>query len=117
MSGRQLIVNADDLGQSPGINRGIAKAHDDGIVTSASLMVDGRAVEDAARWATAQRLSVGLHVYYGEWQLQGGSWEPLEEVVDLTDAAAVADETERQLDRFSVLMERRPTHLDSHQHA
>ena len=32
-----LIVNADDLGFSPGVNRAIFQAHDEGIVTSASL--------------------------------------------------------------------------------
>ena len=36
---RYLIVNADDFGQSPGINRGVIEAHENGIVTSASLMV------------------------------------------------------------------------------
>ena len=36
---RAAIVNADDFGQSAGINRGIVEAHERGIVTSASLMV------------------------------------------------------------------------------
>ena len=36
---RRLIVNADDLGLSAGVNRGIVEAHARGIVTSASLMV------------------------------------------------------------------------------
>ena len=36
---RAVIVNADDFGQSAGINRGIVEAHERGIVTSASLMV------------------------------------------------------------------------------
>ena len=37
---RYLIVNADDLGADDGINRGIIEAHERGIVTSASLMVN-----------------------------------------------------------------------------
>ena len=36
---RSLIVNADDFGQSPGMNRGTIAARERGIVTSASLMV------------------------------------------------------------------------------
>jgi predicted glycoside hydrolase/deacetylase ChbG (UPF0249 family) len=36
---KHLIVNADDLGLSEGVNRGIFRSHENGIVTSASLMV------------------------------------------------------------------------------
>ena len=36
---RGLIVNADDFGLTAGITRGILRAHDEGIVTSTSLMV------------------------------------------------------------------------------
>ena len=60
---RYLIVNADDFGQSDGVNRGIVRAHEGGIVTSASLMVRWPAAEEAAACArTHLRLSVGLHL-------------------------------------------------------
>src|SRR5947199_7750161 len=60
---RYLIVNGDDLGMSPGVNRGIIEAQRRGILTSASLMVDALASEDAAALAaTAPDLSLGLHV-------------------------------------------------------
>ena len=45
---RYLIVNADDLGASASVNRGILEAHERGIVTSASLMVDMPASEEFA---------------------------------------------------------------------
>jgi YdjC-like protein len=45
---RYLIVNADDFGQSSGVNRGIIEAHEKGILTSASLMVRWPATEEAA---------------------------------------------------------------------
>ena len=48
---RALIVNADDLGRSSGINRGIGIAHERGIVTSASLMVRLPAAREAAAYA------------------------------------------------------------------
>jgi predicted glycoside hydrolase/deacetylase ChbG (UPF0249 family) len=115
---RFLIVNADDFGQSPGINRGIATAYEAGTVTSASLMVRFAASEEAARFARANPdLSVGLHVDLGEWSYREGEWEPEYEVVDTTDARAVAEEVGRQMETFAQLMGRTPTHLDSHQHA
>ena len=60
---RRLIVNADDFGFTAGVNRAIVEAHTRGIVTSSTLMVNGRAFEDAVRLArTVPRLSVGCHV-------------------------------------------------------
>jgi hopanoid biosynthesis associated protein HpnK len=60
---RRLIVNADDFGFTAGVNRAIVEAHTLGIVTSSTLMADGRAFDDAVRLAkTVPRLSVGCHV-------------------------------------------------------
>ena len=60
---RRLIVNADDFGFTAGVNRAIAEAHTRGIVTSTTLMANGRAFDDAVRLAkTMPRLSVGCHV-------------------------------------------------------
>ena len=114
---RRLIVNADDLGQSPGVNRGIARAVDQGIVTSASLMVRWPAAEAAARWAsTRPAVSIGLHLDFGEWAYRDGTWVPLYEVIDTADADAVDREMSRQLGMFLRLVGRDPTHLNSHQH-
>jgi predicted glycoside hydrolase/deacetylase ChbG (UPF0249 family) len=58
-----LIVNADDFGLTQGVNRAIVEAHSHGIVTSSTLMANGRAFDDAVQRATsATRLSVGCHV-------------------------------------------------------
>lgn len=115
---RLLVVNADDFGLSPGVNRGIVEAHERGIVTSASLMVRHRgAAADAAAYARARpSLSLGLHLDLGEWACRDGSWEPLYEVVPLGDDPAVRSEITRQLAAFRRLAGRDPTHLDSHQH-
>jgi len=114
---RHLIVNADDFGQDPGINAGVAQAHERGIVTSASLMVRGSAVDEAAAYAAANpALSMGLHLDLGEWVFRDGAWEPAYVVVDTSDADAVAAELDRQLTAFERLLGRPPTHLDSHQH-
>lgn len=105
---RKLIVNADDFGASPGINRGILECHRNGILTSASLMVTGAAAEEAAALSREHpELAVGLH-----WDVIGED----EREFDTSDGAAVRDELEAQLDRFIKLMGRPPTHVDSHRH-
>ena len=60
---KQLIVNADDFGYTCGVNRGIVDAYRTGILTSASLMANGAAFEDAVERAKAEPgLDVGCHV-------------------------------------------------------
>lgn len=114
---RQLVVNADDLGLSAGVNRGIFEAHERGIVTSASLMVRWPGVREAAAYAKSHaRLGVGLHLDFAEWTIRDEEWVRLYEVVDLDDARAVRAEVERQVEMFLHVMDRPPTHLDSHQH-
>ena len=72
---RHLIINADDFGLTTGVNRAIIEAHTDGVVTSATMMANGRAFQDAI--AQAQRatgLSVGCHVVLVDGEpLLGGS--------------------------------------------
>jgi hopanoid biosynthesis associated protein HpnK len=60
---RRLIVNADDFGLTRGVNRAIVEAHGNGVVSSATLMANGPAFEDAIERAKSNaRLSVGCHV-------------------------------------------------------
>ena len=114
---RCLIVNADDFGLSPGVNRGVIGAHDGGIVTSASLMVRWPAAAEAAAHAREHPdLSLGLHFDIGEWVYRGETWTPAYEVVPADDATAVTEEAARQLGAFRHLTGRNPTHIDSHQH-
>jgi chitin disaccharide deacetylase len=62
---RRLIVNADDFGRSSSINAAIASAHREGILTSASLMVNEPACPEAVEIARANpRLGVGLHLTF-----------------------------------------------------
>ena len=114
---RLLIVNADDLGLSPGVNAGIVAAHERGIVTSASLMVRAQAAAEALASAAAHPgLAVGLHLDVVEWQYEDGEWRVSYERCPPEDAAAVEAECRGQLAAFRELAGRDPTHLDSHQH-
>lgn len=118
MGNRRLIVNADDFGLSAGVNRGVAQAHEHGILTSASLMVRAGNAADAAAYAQAHpELSVGLHVDLYEWHYTGEHWVAAYEVVPVDDEAAVGAEVAAQVERFCALMGHEPTHLDAHKHA
>src|SRR5207248_819356 len=98
-SARRLIVNADDLGYDPEIDRGIFEAHARGLVTSATAMVD-TPFASAALLAAPASLALGLHA-----------------VLDPALARAQAEaELLRQIARFTALRGAPPTHLDSHKH-
>jgi hopanoid biosynthesis associated protein HpnK len=60
---KELIINADDFGLSDGANRAIIKAWQEGILTSASLMVGGKSFQEAVMLAKENPgLQVGLHL-------------------------------------------------------
>ena len=103
-----VLFNADDFGYSRGINRGIVEAHERGVVTSATTIVNAPASAEAARLARElPRLAVGLHVNFTN---------EAQRLVDLDDPAACRRQLHDQYARFVDLYGRRPTHLDSHQH-
>jgi chitin disaccharide deacetylase len=97
---KRLVVNADDLGYDPEIDRGILEAHARGIVTSATAMVETPFGAAALREAPPS-LGVGLHA-----------------VLDPGAGRAEAEAALReQIERFRALRGAGPTHLDSHKHA
>jgi chitin disaccharide deacetylase len=108
VSGRYVIFNADDFGYSHGINRGIVEAHGGGVVTSATLVVNGTATAEAARLARVHPgLAIGLHVNFTN---------EAERLFDLEDRDVCRAELRAQYARFCDLIGGKPTHLDSHQH-
>jgi predicted glycoside hydrolase/deacetylase ChbG (UPF0249 family) len=59
----RLILNADDFGLTPGINRAIAELHAAGVLTSATLMANGPAFDDAVAHAHSHpTLAIGCHI-------------------------------------------------------
>jgi chitin disaccharide deacetylase len=131
---RALVINADDLGLTPGVNRGIFDACRRGVLTSASLMATAPAAGDAiAGLRDVPELGVGCHLTL----VDGRPALPPREIPSLTGAdgrfrhswkpfiaACLArrvslDEVEREL---AAQIERLRsagvtlTHLDSHQH-
>ncbi|HEU0210231.1 MAG TPA: ChbG/HpnK family deacetylase [Candidatus Udaeobacter sp.] len=131
---KQLIVNADDLGLTLGVNRGILRSLQDGIVTSASLLVTGNAFEEAVALAKQNpELDVGLHLTLVEEQAVLKR-ELLPTLVDETGRLPHTsseffrraflgriswDEVEREIAAQIARFQQtglRLSHLDSHQH-
>jgi hypothetical protein len=60
---RVLIINGDDLGLTRAVSEGIFQAHENGLLTSASLMVNQPATEFAVqKLARYPNLGVGIHL-------------------------------------------------------
>jgi hopanoid biosynthesis associated protein HpnK len=60
---RRVIVTADDFGLSSSANHAVIQAHQQGILTCASLMVNEAGFDEAVSLARANpRLGVGLHL-------------------------------------------------------
>jgi hopanoid biosynthesis associated protein HpnK len=79
---RRLVVNADDFGRSASINQAVVLAHREGILTTASLMVNEPGFEDAVALARQHpALGVGLHLTL----LMGRSALPEEQLPGLVD--------------------------------
>jgi hopanoid biosynthesis associated protein HpnK len=131
---RNLIVNADDLGWTAGVNRGIAEAHRNGIVTSTSLLANGGAFADGVKTAgELPRLGVGVHLNLSD----GKPIAPPEQVKSLLnehgefsggpetlllrlttkslELKEVQTEWNAQIEKVRVAGIR-PTHLDGHRH-
>jgi predicted glycoside hydrolase/deacetylase ChbG (UPF0249 family) len=87
---RRLIINADDFGLTSGVNRGIAESHARGIVTSATLMANSQAFDEAIGLArsfadgTRTAFGVGCHVVL----LDGEPLLPVTKVASLVQRGA-----------------------------
>ncbi len=128
---KRLIVNADDLGRSRGVSRGILRAHRDGVVTSATLMANSPAAADAAGLVRDQtRLGVGVHLVLTfaaplsppsevpSLVREGGAFPRRpREIRGRVRGEEALREFRRQIDRAARLLGRAPTHLDTHHFA
>lgn len=129
----QLIVNADDLGFSPGTNEGILAAYQNGIVTSTTVMVNLDYAEAGIRQlqTNAPNIGVGLHINLTHGKpissperipslvSDDGNFYPETRLLEVAlnyDGDELYEEIAAQIERFVTLMGKPPTHLDSHYH-
>ena len=106
---KYVIFNADDFGASEGVNRGIIDCHRNGVVTSTSFMVTGRAARHAVAMSRDNpSLAIGLHF---------DVWGEDERNFSMKNHREVREEFRCQLNGFHDFFGRLPTHVDSHRHA
>jgi chitin disaccharide deacetylase len=131
---RRLIVNADDFGYTCGVNSGVIRGFRDGIITSTTIMANGKAFEDAVDRAKENpTLGVGVHLVL----VGGASVEAASAIPSLADdegrlpatlgeftgkllvgairGEEIARELRAQIDKV-LRAGIPPTHLDSHKH-
>lgn len=131
---RVLIVNADDLGYTVGVNRAVLRCARDGVVTSATLMANGAAFDDAVeRVRECPGLGVGVHLVLTELRPVAAAGELADLLEDhgtlpatlgslvsrLARSRAARDALRRELDRQVEKVRGHgivPTHLDTHKH-
>ena len=129
---RRLIINADDFGLTSGVNRAISEANRSGVLTSATIMANARAFNEAADLAKAQpSLKTGCHVVLidgdpvsaGLTSLTNGSTRFRSSLKEFAVAAVrrriSADEIQRETEAQIRKIQSRDitvTHLDSHKH-
>jgi predicted glycoside hydrolase/deacetylase ChbG (UPF0249 family) len=131
---KNLIVNADDLGWTAGVNRGIVEAHRRGLVTSTSLLANGQAFAAAAEISRSYpELGIGVHLNLSDGpptapacEVNGllgksGEMEDTPEGLMMKIAGRMLrmDEVERE---WAAQVEKvrdagiHPSHLDGHKH-
>ncbi|NVJ03654.1 ChbG/HpnK family deacetylase [Myxococcus sp. AM001] len=123
MQSRALIINADDLGYDPAVTRGILRSMREGVVSSATFMVNTPFSEAAAR--EAQGLAIGLHLNLARgtpvWsgfprELLGEDGGFVEARASSLPADVVEAESFAQLARLAGLLGQPATHVDVHKH-
>lgn len=113
---KYLIVNADDLGYSKGVNEGIIEAHSNGIVTSTSLMVYGEAARHGVEFAKKfPKLGVGLHFQISKADMDIISRQ-FQKALAITTIEKTKKEFIKQIELFKKLTGKTPDHIDGHYH-
>lgn len=126
----KLIVNADDFGMSEGVTIGILLAHQKGILTSTTCMMNMPYAEFALNEAKRfPQLGIGIHLVLtvGKPLIDGAQSYTDENgnfrrPCDYEDGDPHADEEElykewkAQIEKFIEVAGKKPTHIDSHHH-
>jgi len=104
----RLIVNADDFGLSELTNKGIVDCFRQGIVTSTSIMANGKSFEHAAKLAKEFELDVGIHLSLNPEDVTKAILHRL----NLKKVEKTFRNQIKKVKKAGI----KPTHLDGHKH-
>ena len=127
---RRLIINCDDYGQSPAVNRAVQHLLEEEKVSSATIMAPAPGFEEAAAWcARRKQPNIGLHLTltsefeYLRWKSltgdpslhdeSGYQYRTVKEFEEGAEASAVVKEIEAQYQK-AVRSGIQVSHLDNH---
>jgi len=122
----RLIINADDFGFSPSVNRGIVECYKSGLITSTTIMMNTPYTDEAIQLAKDNNITnIGIHLNL----TYGPSVLPKEEIPSLVDNRGIfhyvcmlgyytqyldaKKELRAQIEKF-LATGLTPTHLDHH---
>ncbi|HET9588666.1 MAG TPA: ChbG/HpnK family deacetylase [Anaerolineales bacterium] len=131
---KRLIINADDYGRTPEISRGIREAHQRGVVTSTTCMMNipTTASDVAIALEETPKLGMGVHLVLTMGRPivapeasssitdENGGFFKLDQFMQRAsevDIDEVKTEWRAQIEAFVRVAGRKPTHLDSHHHS
>ncbi len=120
---RFLIINADDLGISPEVNRGIFIAHEKGVVTDSSLLIKGPSVHQAIEMIKkSPSFPVGIHIDLDPllgWESPGIERLPRQKLLKMMNKPDFAGKVKKEINNQMAAFLKEgliPSHIDTHHH-
>jgi len=118
-----LIINADDLGISPEVNRGIFMAYEKGVITDASLLIKGPYVQQALKMIKKKpSFQVGIHIDLDPllgWKSPGIERLPRRKLLEMMNEPDFIKQLKKEIDNQMTAFlkeELIPSHIDTHHH-
>lgn len=125
---KKLIINADDFGLSDGVTYGILKAHNDGVLTSTTCMMNMPHIEKYLELTKDYpNLGLGVHLNItlgpaltkNSFIDENGYFQSRDCYKDrkpIVNKDELYKEWKMQIDKFIDITGQKPSHLDSHHH-
>jgi predicted glycoside hydrolase/deacetylase ChbG (UPF0249 family) len=118
-----LIINADDLGISPEVNRGIFVAYEKGVVTDSSLLIKGPYTHQAMEMIKKEpSFQVGIHIDLDpllDWESPGKERLPRQKLLEMMKEPDFIDKVKKEIDKqVTAFLDTGliPSHVDTHHH-